>query len=467
MADFTSLARSVKGEVVTPEDPGYDAAIARWAKNAERKARVVVFVKNAEDVVHAIAFAKENQLPFAVRGGGHNAGGASSAEGGLVIDLSRHLNNVRVDAEQKLGYVGGGALWRDVDAEAIKYGLATVGGTINHTGVGGLTLGGGYGWLTGRYGLTIDNLVQVTIVAADGSVLTVNETENTDLFWAVRGGGGNFGVVTEFVYRLHPQRKTVFAGHVIFTPDKVEKLVEVTKQWWDNVKADEGMVQIATVGPDGRPAVITMLFYNGSEEEGRANYKAFFDIGPVMDMAKEIPYEQLNSLQNPFAEYGKGYYLKGVTQSSPDHRSISEVLDRSAKIAAEGIFRPALIYEYLPLEKVNAVPIPSTAFRRQFGSNILTSISWEGSLERTNGARDVAKELIDIVMRGEGAEELGYANYGHDLDMPDSKVGHPSGDHLAQKAEAAFASNYPKLQQIKKIYDPENVFNRWFPITPA
>ena len=132
MADFTSLARSVKGEVVTPEDPGYDAAIARWAKNAERKARVVVFVKNAEDVVHSIAFAKNNELPIAVRGGGHNAGGASSAEGGLVIDLSRHLNNVRVDAEQQLGYVGGGALWRDVDAEAIKYGLATVGGTINH-----------------------------------------------------------------------------------------------------------------------------------------------------------------------------------------------------------------------------------------------------------------------------------------------------------------------------------------------
>ncbi|KAJ2917522.1 hypothetical protein MD484_g2892, partial [Candolleomyces efflorescens] len=469
MADLTSLRRSVKGELVTPDDPGYDAAIARWAKNAERKARVVVFVKDAEDVVQSITFAKENNLPIAVRGGGHNAGGSSSVEGGLVIDLSRHLNHVRVDPEHKLGYVGGGALWRDVDAEAIKYGLATVGGTVNHTGVGGLTLGGGYGWLTGRYGLTIDNLVQATIVTADGSVLTANDSENIDLFWAVRGGGGNFGVATEFVYRLHPQRKTVFAGPIIFTPDKVEKLIEVTKQWWANVKVDEGMIQAATVGPDGRPAVIVIFFYNGSEEEGRANFKAFFDIGPVMDLAKEIPYEQLNTQQNAAAEHGKGYYLKGVVQSTPDHKSLLEVLDKCAKIAAEGVFRPALIYEYVPLDKVNAVPIHATAFRRQFGSNILTSISWEGSLDRTDGARDIAKDMIDAVLRGEGSdsEQLGYTNYGHDLDTPDSKVGHPSGEHVAQKAEAAFASNYPKLQQLKKIYDPENIFNRWFPITPA
>ena len=220
--------------------------------------------------------------------------------------------------------------------------------------------------MSGRHGLTIDNLVQVrsglsqkelycthlgcewqlTIVTADGSVLTANETENTDLFWAVRGGGGNFGVVTEFVYRLHPQRKTVFAGFIVFTPDKLEKLVEVTKKWWDNVKADdEAMIQMvgAPHGTKlfpayaysetnilthfaGHPVVAACLFYNGSEEEGRINFKEFYDlgqahypcprwplfeleIGPVKDDAKEIPYEELNSLHvRPF-QWTESLYL--------------------------------------------------------------------------------------------------------------------------------------------------------------
>ncbi|TEB23717.1 FAD-binding domain-containing protein [Coprinellus micaceus] len=291
-----SFTASVQGDVIDPNHPDYASSLERWAKNAERKAKVVVFVKDAEDVVKALSYAKENSLLIAIRGGGHNSAAASSAEGGLVIDLSKYLNRVRVDEENKLAYVGGGALWRDVDTETIKYGLATVGGTVNHTGVGGLTLGGGYGWLTGRHGLTIDNLKQVTIVTADGTILTASTTENTDLFWAIRGGGSNFGVVTEFVFALHPQRKAVFAGMVVFTHDKFEALIDLTKTWYENIKEDEAMLQTAVLSPEGHPVLAVTLFYNGSEDKGRANFKNILDLGPVVDLAREIPYEQLNGL---------------------------------------------------------------------------------------------------------------------------------------------------------------------------
>jgi FAD/FMN-containing dehydrogenase len=157
------LESGFTGDLVVPSDPGYQVALRRFAKNAQRNAALVAFVKTAEDVSHIINFSSANSIPLVVRGGGHSTSGASSIDDGIVIDLSKHMNTVRVDEENKLGYVGGGASWRDVDEEAIKYGLASVGGTVNHTGVGGLTLGGGYGWLTGEYGLVIDNLVQVCV----------------------------------------------------------------------------------------------------------------------------------------------------------------------------------------------------------------------------------------------------------------------------------------------------------------
>ncbi|CDO74549.1 hypothetical protein BN946_scf184632.g6 [Trametes cinnabarina] len=297
MSDIETFKSSFKGDVVIPGDPGYDESIARWAKNAARRAAVVAFVKDAEDVSKAIAYAKQAKLPIAIKGGGHNPSGASSSEGGLVIDLSRYLNDVRIDPEKRLAYVGGGAIWETVDKAAIEHGLATVGGTVNHTGVGGLVLGGGYGWLSGAYGLAVDNLVQVgvsrlqydieltivtpqaTVVTADGTARTANETEHADLFWGIRGAGSNFGVVTEFVLKLHPQRRTVFAGLAIFSPDTLEALLDVTEEWWEKGPSEEeGMIQAFTRGPDHSPCIVCFMFYNGSEEEGRKNFKAFFDL---------------------------------------------------------------------------------------------------------------------------------------------------------------------------------------------
>jgi len=182
MASFADFRAQFKGDIVTPQDQGYETVIDRWAANARRRAAVVAFVKDAKDVALAIMYAQKAALRIAIRGGGHSAAGTSSSEGGLIIDLSRCLNQVRVHADKKLAFVQGGAIWRTVDEAAIKYGLACVAGAVNDTGVGGLSVGGGYGWLSGAHGLVIDNTVEVTIVTADGSELRANEMQNSELF---------------------------------------------------------------------------------------------------------------------------------------------------------------------------------------------------------------------------------------------------------------------------------------------
>lgn len=208
-----------------------------------------MFPKTNEDVGLAIKFATSNKLKLAIKCGGHNPSGASSAEGGLVIDLIRYFNTTRVDPEKKLAYVGGGALWETVDVAATAHGLSTPGGTVNHTGVAGLALAGGYGWLTAEHGLVIDNIVQATVVTANGSVLTASETSHPDLFWGIRGGGSNFGVVTEFVLKLHPQRKTVFAGLVTFHPRHLSKIAEIIDNWYPTAGEKEGIILFFTRGP--------------------------------------------------------------------------------------------------------------------------------------------------------------------------------------------------------------------------
>ncbi|KAI0356536.1 FAD-binding domain-containing protein [Trametes cingulata] len=461
---MSDLLSTFKGDIVTPQDPGYDQAIARWAKNAARKAAIVTFPKDAEDVSKAITYAKQAGLTIAIKGGGHNPSGASSSEGGLVIDLSRYLNKVTVDPEKQLGYVGGGALWETVDKAAIQHGLATVGGTVNHLTSHSLTVGGGYGWLSGAYGLAIDNVVQATVVTADGSIRTANETENPDLFWGIRGAGSNFGVVTEFVFKLHPQRRTVFAGAVIFSPDKLDGLLSVTEEWWNKGPSEkEGMIQVYTRGPDHRPCVVCFPFYNGSEEEGRQNYKAFFDLGPVVDMCKEIPYEELNAMQNHITAPGQNVYMKGAFAPKKFPRALMpKVFRRVAELSEPEGYFVGILMEYFPLHKANSVPDDATAYRRALPPNVLCAIyAKKDGEEALNYARDAARELIGL-FADRPDDNMGYGNY-----SPDSDALPNEGAAPIDKAKLLFGSNYPKLQQVKKKYDPEVVFKKWFPIVPA
>ena len=213
--DADRLRNKIKGAVIAPDDPGYNDARRVWNAMIDKRPAVIVRCAETTDVAPAIAFARQHDLEISIRGGGHHIGGHSVCEGGLVIDFSG-MKNVRVDANARRAYVQPGATLSDFDQAVQAHGLATPVGINSTTGIAGLTLGGGFGWLTREYGMTIDNLVAADLVGADGKMLHASEKENPDLFWAIRGGGGNFGVVTQFEFKLHPVGPSVFAGLIVF-----------------------------------------------------------------------------------------------------------------------------------------------------------------------------------------------------------------------------------------------------------
>ncbi|TCD69760.1 hypothetical protein EIP91_006296 [Steccherinum ochraceum] len=461
MSTFESFSSQFKGDVVTPKDPTYQQALDRWAANTKRNAAIVAFVKDAEDVALAIKYARQAGLRIAIRGGGHSTSGSSSSDGGLVIDLSRYLKEVKVDPETKLIRVQGGAIWKTVDAEAIKHGLAAVGGLVNHTGVGGLSTGGGYGWLSGLHGLVIDNTVQLTVVTADGSILTANETENADLFWGVRGGGSNFGVVTEFVFKLHPQRPEIFAGPLVFTPDKVEKVAAFLDDWWPRAKPEEGIAAAIMLGPDGSPLLMTFIFYNGSQEDGRQAYKGLFDISPVMEQCGVLPYPSVNELPNPMSQWGRNYYFKGVLLSEKPSDDINpknfDEVTKTLRSSPDHI--SAVEFEYLPKTKINSVPADSAPFRRDLQGNTLLVAQWQDDTpEKSRKAKEIVYALAKV-LRTEGE---GYGNYTSESDAAPT-----GGSVTTDRVKAMFREHYPRLQDIKKKYDPDMVFNQWYTIIPA
>ncbi|KAN0132189.1 hypothetical protein V8E53_009955 [Lactarius tabidus] len=471
MSDISSLGQSFKGDIVTPADPNYKEAIARWAANAERPAKVVAFVKDTNDVALALKYARDNNLQVAIRCGGHSVSGASSAKDGLVVDLSRYCNYAIVDPESRSVCVGGGSLWGTVEREAIKYGLATVAGSVSHTGVAGLLLGGGYGFLTGQYGLVVDNLLKATIVTADGTTLTLSDTENAELFWGIRGGGSNFGVCTEFVLQLHPQRRTVFSGPVVFSTDVLSELMAVLTKWLKNAKKNEGMHMLMHKDPSFDKVCVTLvLFYNGSEEEGRENYKEFYDLKPIYDGAKEIPFEKLNTFADEKHAHGMNIYLKSVLESTPTYSVVNSLLEKTLELnAAPGNeIDHGYVWELFPSHTVLARSENYTSHVRTNRHTTGCVLKWVNNPPGVQqAAKRAAHELTDIVAKAEAQasgvdleSNAGYGNYNSDT----QDVAPTSFDD--SNARALFGRNYPRLQRLKAQYDPETVFFKWFPIVP-
>ncbi|KAN0132136.1 hypothetical protein V8E53_010055 [Lactarius tabidus] len=461
MSDISILRQSFKGDIVTPADPNYKEAIARWAANAERPAKVIAFVKDTNDVALALKYARENNLQVAIRCGGHSASGASSAKDGLVVDLSRYYNYAVTDPESRTVRVGGGSLWGTVEREAIKYNLATV---------AGLLLGGGYGFLIGQYGLVVDNLLQATIVTADGTTLTLSDTENEELFWGIRGGGCNFGVCTEFVLRLHPQRRTVFSGLVVFSTDVLSELMAVLNKWLKNAKENEGMHMILRKDLSFDKVCVTLvLFYNGSEGEGRENYKEFYALKPIYDGAKEIPFEQVNTFADESFAHGMNIYVKSVLESTPTNSVVNSLLEKTLELnAAPGNeIDHGYMWELFPPHAVLTRSEDSTSHVRTGRHTTACVLKWvKNSPGVQQAAKHAAHELTDIVAKAEAQasgmdleSNPGYGNFNSDTQ-----------EHVApgslddSNARALFGRNYPRLQRLKAQYDPENIFFRWFPI---
>ncbi|KAH9969342.1 hypothetical protein BJV74DRAFT_983511 [Russula compacta] len=469
---LSTLKQSFKGDIVTADDADYAKAIARWASNAERLARVVAFVKDTDDVALALRYARENNLQVAIRGGGHSPAGGSSAKDGLVIDLSRHFSYAFVDPEKRTVRVGGGTLWETVENEAIKHGLASVAGTVNHTGVSGLLLGGGFGFLTGQYGLVIDNLLQATIVTANGTALTLSDSENADLFWGICGGGSNFGICTEFVLRLHPQRRTVFAGKVIFPGSVLDDLMRVLSEWWTTVKDHEGMLQIFGRDPAGDDCVILVLFYNGSEEEGRKNFQRFYDLKPVFDGAREIPFELLNTLANEMFEHGSNYYFKSVFQSGPRTEVSKSLFEKVSELnAAPGNeIQHFYLFDYVPHGAALSIPEDATAFLRSHRGMTGCALKWAKNTPSTEkAAKNASRELTNIVLEAEAqVSDEGNSGYGNFSSESQVETRAVNGAQVPDDSSSRvlFGRNYSRLQRLKAKYDPENVFSKWFAITP-
>ena len=340
----------------------------------------MVMPAEAEDISTALLWAQENNVDVAVKGGGHSVSGTSSSKDGLVIDLSR-MTKVTVDTSNKTLSVQGGATWKEVDEAAGEHGLATVGGTVNHTGVGGLTLGGGYGWLSGQYGLTIDNLLSATVVLADGRILTTSSTENPDLFWGLRGAGYNFGVVTNFTYQAYDQKNPVFAGLASFTPDKLERVIEEINASLLSSDPRSGVVCILAQPPGAPvPMANVICFYNGTHEEGSKHFGSLLALGPTINTIKMIPYSEVNALQNPMASYGDRKSFKGIFYHPPlDPKFVRTIMnDFTNKVHSDpDLLASGILLEFFDMRKVCEVSRSDTAFAsRSSTQNGIVTLRW-------------------------------------------------------------------------------------------
>ncbi|EEP76477.1 conserved hypothetical protein [Uncinocarpus reesii 1704] len=385
---------------------------------------MVLLATNADDISKAVRFAQDSNIDLAIRGGGHSVAGTSSSDGGLVIDLSR-MRKVTVDPVGKTITAQGGALWADVDLTAAAHGLATVGGTVNHTGIGGLTLGGGYGWLSAKYGLVIDNLISAKMVLADGRIVNTSATEEPDLFWAIRGAGHNFGVAVEFVYQGYEQVNQVYAGPLVFSMDKLESVIEVLNATLQTPDENSAAICALSKRP-GAPdiSLIVIVFYNGNEEDAKRRFEGLFALKPEVADAKMIPYSEVNTLMNAAAVHGGRRSFKGLFFSPPLRldfaRSIASIMAQKLNNEPD-MAGSVLVLEFFDMRKTLEVKLTDTAFaNRGTTLNGILSLRYEdpaNDAKYRQWARDLQmlfKQELDEARKGlescgEGVPQ--YINY--------------------------------------------------------
>jgi FAD/FMN-containing dehydrogenase len=443
-----SLRKQLRGDLIRSLDDPYETTRRVWNGNIDRRPALIARCAGVADVQRMVDFARTHALRVSVRGGGHSAPGYGTNDGGLVIDLSP-MKGIRVNPVSRTAQAQGGVLWRDLDHETQAFGLATTGGTVSNTGIAGLTLGGGLGWLMGKYGLTVDNLITADVVTADGQFRSASLTEDKDLFWALRGGGGNFGVVTSFEYRLHPVT-TVLGGLVIHPLDQARDVLGFYRDFCaglpDEAEAYAGLL----TSPEGKPVAALILGYNGSIADGERVLAPARRFGrPVADLVGPMPYvARQRMLDEPNAVHGLHRYWRSAFTERITNELIDALVDGAARFSSP---LSALIFFYMHGAATRVQPV-ETAFAARRPTWDFDAIG-----QWTDGAES-AKHVAWVRALWDRLEpHLEGSAY----------VNHLAEDDRPEKVRASFGENYRRLRELKKVYDPGNLFRVNANIPPA
>ena len=441
------LREQMRGSVVVPGDANYDKARTVYNAMIDRRPAVVAQCVNAGDVSSAIRYARENHLDVAVRGGGHSVPGFGTVDGGVVIDLSG-MRGVQVDPERRTARAEGGATWGDFNNATYEFGLATTGGIISTTGVAGLTLGGGIGYLCRGHGFSSDNLISADVVTADGRALKASENENEDLFWALRGGGGNFGVVTSLEFRLHPV-KDIYGGPMFFELKDGATVIAAFRDYIS--KADERLggfpaFQIAPPLPfipenrHGEPFVAVIACWAGPPDEGEHALKPFRDAAPIVaEHVGVMPYPALNSAFDGLVPAGLQHYWKANFVRQLSDQAVEIHMEHGPKVPAVN----STVHIYPINGACHRTSPESTAFGHR-EANFATVIAgmWpdpQRNADNIQWVRDYSAAITPL------SEAGGYINF-------------MAGDDQSRVKEN-YGQNYDRLVSVKRSYDPDNVFH--------
>ena len=436
-ATWSRFTESIRGPIVTPGDDDYDERRSVWNGMIDRRPAAIVRCAGSADVVAAVRFAREHDLLVSVRGGGHNVAGKAVADGALMIDLSA-MRSVHVDPTLSTVRVAGGCLWSDVDAETQAFGLATTGGTVSHTGVGGLTLGGGLGWLGPLHGLTCDNLISVDLVTAGGEYLRVSEREHPELFWALRGGGGNFGVATAFELQLHPVGPIVYGGPLLWPAAQAREIlaayVDLCRDLPDELSLFGGLIPSPE---DMSPLVAIVTGWFGPLDRAEAALAPVRALQPVVDLAGPLPYVGLQAMLDDgvppaLPRYWKSGYFYDVPEPVID-RIVTANDRKPSPLSVELFFHQH--------GAVTRVGVSDTAFPHRSASWDFDAIAQWIDPEQADAGVTWARDLWDeIAPHASGV----YVNH---LDADDKS-----------RVAAAYGPNYERLVSLKQKYDPDNFF---------
>ena len=442
----SELRDHVRGEVVAPGDADYEDARLVHNGMIDKRPAVVVRVANAGDVMATLRYARDNGLDLSIRGGGHSGPGLGTNDDGVVIDFSR-MRGVRVDPNARTARAEGGTTWGDFNAATHAFGLATTGGVISTTGIAGLTLGGGIGYLTRGHGLSLDNLVSADVVTADGQMLVASEKENADLFWAIRGGGGNFGVCTSLEYKLHPVQN-VYWGPMFYEIEETENILRFYRDYIKDAPEEMGAFPAFQIAPPlpfipedrhGDMFAAIVACWSGDPEEGERQFKAFHDVAEVKaEMVGPIPYPAINAAFDDLFPKGIRQYWKG--------NFVKELTDEAIAAHVEHGPNAPTVSSTMHLYPINGachrVDADATAFGHRDANFSMVIIAASDDPSEDEANTKWVRDYSDAI--APHSEVGGYVNFMDDDDD--------------ERVRANYGSNYDRLVDIKRKYDPDNVF---------